>query len=93
MHQQFVVSERTGIHQTPSLRRRERRWQRCLRLQQPGEGSAQEPGTERQLQLIDRILDQQRMSQDSTTKQDQPEPALGAQILQRLAPAGRKPTT
>ena len=93
MHQQLVISEGTGIRKTPSLRRRERRRQRCRRLQQPGEGSAQEPGTESQLQLIHRILSQQRVRQDSTTKQDQPEPALGAQTLQRFAPAGRQPTT
>lgn len=88
MHQEFILSEGTGLQQTPGLRRRKCCWQWCVRLRQPGEGPAQQPGTQGQLQLINRILSQQRVNQNSTTKQNQPEPALGGQPSERLAPAG-----
>ncbi len=59
MHQEFIASERTGLQKLPGLRRRECLWKRGLRLQQPVEGSTQDPGTQGQLQLINRILNQQ----------------------------------
>ena len=88
MHKEFVVSEGTGIHESPCLRGRQwwREWR--VRLQQPMEGSAEDPGAESQLQLINRILSEQGVRQDSSTQQSQTNPAFGDQLLQRFAPAG-----
>ena len=59
MHQEFIASERTGLLQAPGLRRRQCLWEWSLRLHQPVEGSTQKPGTQGQLQFINRILSEQ----------------------------------
>ena len=93
MHQEFVVFEGTGLEQTPCLRRRECFREGRLRLRQPVEGSAKQSWTQGQLQFINRILGQERVDQNSTTKQNQPEPASGGQTGERFAPTGRQLTT